>query len=1162
MEEPSAELRPTVDECEFISDEEFFSLSHLQQSYYLKTAPEEQVKRIKEKRAELDLQKKSQYCQKRSAKKKLDRKLAKEKIEKEKQCGIFENVAPFEKLFLHRSQHVHTAYAKKVSKYLVRIFKTDSEMLQKMYAAVATGDSLDTSCVACGDDLYIRHNNREIPLHQAVIRSFRGPGLQLIQRKTCCVEKGEICINPYHYERESEPVVRGGYICVVFGCSNRSDKSKDVSYFQVPDKNDARYKAFFAFCGRKDLEQSGFLTSHHICSAHFRRSDISLRGKYPRMKPTAVPTKHPGSPYFTKISQNTRRDIGRSTAKEQEKIIAGKFWKNLCDARYDQLINQHGFAVLVRSDSEILLGKVTVTEPANENFATDALVLRMRSDLIPAVCFNGVTVLTSDVTECIGCSNVSSSRCLTKLLMFNFKELKREILHHCRAVNTKCDQLMKLIKSEPESANYDFEAHGESAEDEEASSEETDFILKQQIHSVARFAKEIINSASTKSSQRRYSPWMKRLCAVARNLSSGCYGFLRRVLGAALPHSRTLRDHTAQWDIEDGEDIEHMIKLGEFCETIPDSNRDVNLICDATYQTEQVEYINGSVIGLAENNDEVIPAKNVLIFIIQSVVGNVRKIVSYHFVKNLKGSDLAKILLRNLRLLGQHTKFRANGLCSDHGAENAGCRGILGVVDNTFPWRFRHPLFPEQFVIIILDISHLLKRIWANILRISNGGRLCFGSWIFDITLLQTLFEIERCSPVKYAPDITRKVLWPNTFEKMCTRTAEGLFTDRTVGALTMLTTQSPDHPLLIKIAEIRREDVNAVRFGLQVILNFANFVRGFYYPLTTSSIQQAQRFRQPLFEVITLNNIDTKFDEMLESLSGIGPHPDCILQSLPRQTWLGLNATIHGIREISRISLEAGAEYILARKQCSDPIEELNAAIKFGTTKLTAATVRQNISHIEAYQQLTESPNVGSRYKTRKRIIEISDEPLPKRQRTSRHPLRDYCFSFSNELEIIRDPEPCPVEDRTEKLMREDRKLWICSEMLQIVLCPWETLDDTNTDAGLAGLFNNAIADVTAALARTADQKSKCDSCRGQLVEVFSSGSELPGAAYVGARSRAEYGGLCLPRKQAFTLCSRAYTLFIKVTEIPAFVKSKSHLAVILKLMLLKMNLSDFHPL
>ncbi|XP_055327472.1 uncharacterized protein LOC129580814 isoform X2 [Paramacrobiotus metropolitanus] len=457
MEEPSAELRPTVDECEFISDEEFFSLSHLQQSYYLKTAPEEQVKRIKEKRAELDLQKKSQYCQKRSAKKKLDRKLAKEKIEKEKQCGIFENVAPFEKLFLHRSQHVHTAYAKKVSKYLVRIFKTDSEMLQKMYAAVATGDSLDTSCVACGDDLYIR---------------------------------------------------------------------------------------------------------------------------------------------------------------------------------------------------------------------------------------------------------------------------------------------------------------------------------------------------------------------------------------------------------------------------------------------------------------------------------------------------------------------------------------------------------------------------------------------------------------------------------------------------------------------------------------------------------------------------------EMLESLSGIGPHPDCILQSLPRQTWLGLNATIHGIREISRISLEAGAEYILARKQCSDPIEELNAAIKFGTTKLTAATVRQNISHIEAYQQLTESPNVGSRYKTRKRIIEISDEPLPKRQRTSRHPLRDYCFSFSNELEIIRDPEPCPVEDRTEKLMREDRKLWICSEMLQIVLCPWETLDDTNTDAGLAGLFNNAIADVTAALARTADQKSKCDSCRGQLVEVFSSGSELPGAAYVGARSRAEYGGLCLPRKQAFTLCSRAYTLFIKVTEIPAFVKSKSHLAVILKLMLLKMNLSDFHPL
>ncbi|XP_055334337.1 uncharacterized protein LOC129585612 [Paramacrobiotus metropolitanus] len=138
MEEPSADMRHTSDDCAFISDEELFSLSWLQQSYYLKTAPEEQVKRINEKRKELDLQKKLQYREKRLAKEKLDRKLAKEKIVKERQNGIFDNVAPFEKLFLHRSHRVDTAYARKVSKYLVRIFKDDPETLQKMYTVVSS----------------------------------------------------------------------------------------------------------------------------------------------------------------------------------------------------------------------------------------------------------------------------------------------------------------------------------------------------------------------------------------------------------------------------------------------------------------------------------------------------------------------------------------------------------------------------------------------------------------------------------------------------------------------------------------------------------------------------------------------------------------------------------------------------------------------------------------------------------------------------------------------------------------------------------------------------------------------------------------------------------------------------------------------------------------
>lgn len=47
-----------------------------------------------------------------------------------------------------------------------------------------------------------------------------------------------------------------------------------------------------------------------------------------------------------------------------------------------------------------------------------------------------------------------------------------------------------------------------------------------------------------------------------------------------------------------------------------------------------------------------------------------------------------------------------------------------------------------------------------------------------DLGIIDALYEAEKCSPVWHAPDFSRRVLRPNTFEKMDTRKAEAVGCD------------------------------------------------------------------------------------------------------------------------------------------------------------------------------------------------------------------------------------------------------------------------------------------------------------------------------------------------------------------------------------------------
>lgn len=199
-------------------------------------------------------------------------------------------------------------------------------------------------------------------------------------------------------------------------------------------------------------------------------------------------------------------------------------------------------------------------------------------------------------------------------------------------------------------------------------------------------------------------------------ISSSAYRFIRAALSCALPHPSTLRSYSEPHDIKAGIDVRHLETIGDFSENLPEKDRQCIIICDQGYGDEKLEYVNGQVLGIAENQTEIVAAKNILIFIVQAVFGKFRMVVFFYFVKNLDGSHLSKVLKQMLVAIEKCTKLRIVAWGSDHGPENKGCRSKLVFDEKTLPWSFPHPSNPNEAVLVILDASHLIKRIWAALI--------------------------------------------------------------------------------------------------------------------------------------------------------------------------------------------------------------------------------------------------------------------------------------------------------------------------------------------------------------------------------------------------------------------------------------------------------------
>ena len=73
--------------------------------------------------------------------------------------------------------------------------------------------------------------------------------------------------------------------CVVPGCSNRSNREKDLSYYRLPLKDKKLLQVWVHKIGRKNLPLNG---NSRVCSQHFEpnsaRGRCLLPGEYPKLK--------------------------------------------------------------------------------------------------------------------------------------------------------------------------------------------------------------------------------------------------------------------------------------------------------------------------------------------------------------------------------------------------------------------------------------------------------------------------------------------------------------------------------------------------------------------------------------------------------------------------------------------------------------------------------------------------------------------------------------------------------------------------------------------------------------------------------------------------------------------------------------------------------------
>jgi hypothetical protein len=229
------------------------------------------------------------------------------------------------------------------------------------------------------------------------------------------------------------------------------------------------------------------------------------------------------------------------------------------------------------------------------------------------------------------------------------------------------------------------------------------------------FCMEQLRLACVSAKRRRYSSDLLRFAFLLFTRSSACYKILLSCGSILLPHISTLRRISTVLNVSAGNNSNDQFNYLTLCASrLSERERYVCLQLDEIHVNPSYSYKSGTLSGAALNSSAS-QAHSVQAFMVSSIFGTAKEIVSLNPVKNITGDDLTEMLRKIIDIV-QNCGYTIVALISDNNQVNCKAFETLSGTGKLEPF-IDNPNFPGQKIFFLFDTVHIIKcvrNIWLN----------------------------------------------------------------------------------------------------------------------------------------------------------------------------------------------------------------------------------------------------------------------------------------------------------------------------------------------------------------------------------------------------------------------------------------------------------------
>jgi hypothetical protein len=301
--------------------------------------------------------------------------------------------------------------------------------------------------------------------------------------------------------------------------------------------------------------------------------------------------------------------------------------------------------------------------------------------------------------------------------------------------------------------------------------------------SILNFIDEQISFLTISPEKYRYSPNTLIFASMLNIISPQAYKFIRNSGLIILPHPSTINklnskiSSNPQKEQQDSNFLEYAKQR-----VLELKNNDiyVSLMMDEIHLKPYVDYKGGDIVGMSYDNSDI--ASSAYVFMINSIFSKYKDVIHILPVKKLTADKLFETLMKVITGL-EKIGFKVIVIVSDNNSIN---RKAVSFFNNPLAnYVYPHPCDRTRPLFYCIDSVHLIKCVRNNWLNQKNSeqamyypdfnlssGRVCTAS--FDT--LKSVFEMESGNLLKHGYTLSRKSLWPTSFEKQNVKLALEIF--------------------------------------------------------------------------------------------------------------------------------------------------------------------------------------------------------------------------------------------------------------------------------------------------------------------------------------------------------------------------------------------------